>query len=113
MESIGRITPATSRVLEVLLAADSSVWGLQVVKETGKKAGTVYPILDKLEAAGWVSSEWETNSDRKGPRRRYYRVENDAKAAASKYVRTQQVRERGQAKGASPAPGHAYQWVSA
>lgn len=82
-----------------------------MVKETGKKAGTVYPVLDKLEAAGWVSSEWERDSDRKGPRRRYYKLENAAKAEAAKYVRTQQLREAGRPKGASPSPGHAYQWA--
>lgn len=89
MESLGRVTPATALVLESLLS-DATVWGLQIVKDTAKKPGTVYPILERLEAAGWVTGEWETTEERKGPRRRYYRLLADARPLAHEYVRTQQ-----------------------
>ncbi|MFB0834268.1 PadR family transcriptional regulator [Arthrobacter halodurans] len=109
MDSIGRVTPATARVLEVLLDAKAPIWGLLVVKGTGKKAGTVYPILDKLESAGWVTSQWEESTERKGPRRRYYRIEPSAHAVALDYVRTQQRREA-TAHSASPSAAN---WRSA
>lgn len=51
---------------------DSGVWGLQVIRDTGLAAGSVYPILARLETAGWVTSEWEDRPDHSGPRRRYY-----------------------------------------
>ncbi|WP_350309844.1 helix-turn-helix transcriptional regulator [Arthrobacter sp. fls2-241-R2A-172] len=88
MENLGRVTPATALVLDALLSAES-VWGLQIVKDTGKKPGTVYPILERLEAAGWVQGEWETTEERKGPRRRYYRLLADARPLAQSFVRTQ------------------------
>ncbi len=89
MDSLGRVTPATALVLESLLSA-TKVWGLQIVKDTAKKPGTVYPILERLEAAGWVKGEWETTEERKGPRRRYYRLVSEARPLAQEYVRAQQ-----------------------
>ena len=97
MENLGRVTPATALVLEALLSAES-VWGLQIIKDVGKKPGTVYPILDRLEAAGWVEGEWDSTEDRKGPRRRYYRLLAEARPLAQQYVATQRAK-------ASPATG--------
>ncbi|KQQ89723.1 PadR family transcriptional regulator [Arthrobacter sp. Leaf137] len=91
MENLGRVTPATTLVLEALLSAES-VWGLQIVKDVGKKPGTVYPILDKLEAAGWVRGEWDASEERKGPRRRYYRLLAEARPLAQEYVATQKAK---------------------
>ena len=89
MDTLGRVTPATALVLESLLSA-TTVWGLQIVKDTAKKPGTVYPILERLEAAGWVRGEWETTEERKGPRRRYYRLLSEARPLAQEYVKAQQ-----------------------
>ena len=38
--------------------------------------GSLYPALHRLEAAGWVDSEWETND---GRRRRSYSLTADGK----------------------------------
>jgi PadR family transcriptional regulator, regulatory protein PadR len=91
MENMGRVTPATALVLEALLAAES-VWGLQIVKDVGKKPGTVYPILDRLESAGWVQGEWDSSEERKGPRRRYYRLLAEARPLARTYVAAHQAK---------------------
>ncbi|MFK0004289.1 PadR family transcriptional regulator [Paenarthrobacter sp. NPDC090522] len=93
MENLGRVTPATTLVLESLLSAES-VWGLQIVKDAGKKPGTVYPILDRLEAAGWIQGEWDTSDVRKGPRRRYYRLLADARPLALAYVSAQAAKKQ-------------------
>lgn len=71
-----RRTPATLAVVEQLLRAPASegAWGLQIIRETGLAAGSVYPILARLEAADWVSSQWETTTAHAGPRRRYYQL---------------------------------------
>lgn len=89
MENLGRVTPATALVLEALLSAER-VWGLQIVKDAGKKPGTIYPILDRLESLGWVIGEWDTQESRKGPRRRYYRLLAEARPLAVAYVKAQQ-----------------------
>lgn len=88
MERLSRLTPATIDVLKVLLAADGSVWGLQIVKTTGRPSGSVYPILDRLESLGWVASAWEDNTSRQGARRRYYQLQDQARELAVSAVRT-------------------------
>ena len=92
MENIARVTPATALVLESLLSAER-VWGLQIVKEAGKKPGTIYPILERLESSGWIDGEWDTEETRKGPRRRYYRLAPGARPLALAYVKTQQAKD--------------------
>jgi DNA-binding PadR family transcriptional regulator len=111
MENLGRITPATALVLESLLSAES-VWGLQIVKDVGKKPGTVYPVLDRLEAAGWVQGEWDTTETRKGPRRRYYRLVSEARPLALEYVRAQKAKRPSAASRPSPAM-RVSQWCGA
>ncbi|MEU4764962.1 PadR family transcriptional regulator [Actinosynnema sp. NPDC023794] len=72
MEPLGRIGGATVDVLEVLLKSDQPRWGLEIIKLTGRPSGSVYPLLDRLERAGWVTSAWDDDSERRGPRRRMY-----------------------------------------
>jgi len=45
------------------------------------KAGTIYPILRRLEKKRFVKSEWAA-SKASGPSRRYYRITLDGKKAA-------------------------------
>lgn len=52
-------------------------YGFDVIEETGLTSGTIYPALDKLEAMGLASSEWEdgkTAQEEKRPPRRYYKI---------------------------------------
>lgn len=113
MESLGRVTPATALVLEALLSAES-IWGLQIIKVTGKKPGTVYPILERLEAAGWLQGEWDTTEERKGPRRRYYRLLGEARPLAQDFVRAQKSKTVAQPSPApSPASAAAPGWITA
>src|SRR5215216_2348607 len=86
MEPLSRITPATLDVLAVLLDTGASTWGLAVIKASGRPAGTVYPILDRLERSGWVTSEWADEPERSGPRRRYYELTADGARAARSLV---------------------------
>ncbi|WP_296196872.1 helix-turn-helix transcriptional regulator [uncultured Microbacterium sp.] len=82
MVPLPRATPATADVLDALLAQDEPVWGLRLVESTGRPAGSVYPILERLERLGWVASEWEDDPTRPGPRRRLYTFTPDGAAAA-------------------------------
>lgn len=83
-----KVTLQTRMVLGVLLADPAGeVYGLQVVEGTGLPPGTIYPILSRLESAGWVESRWEEVDQRaaRRPRRRYYRFSRgptDGAAAA-------------------------------
>jgi PadR family transcriptional regulator PadR len=77
MEPLSRITPATVDVLECLLASTEPTWGLSIIKRSARPAGSVYPILERLERSGWVDSEWDDDADRPGPRRRMYGLTPD------------------------------------
>jgi DNA-binding PadR family transcriptional regulator len=81
MEPLARVGRATVDVLAVLLDSDRPRWGLEIIKATGRPSGTVYPMLDRLERAGWVESSWD-DQDRKGARRRLYVLTHDGAVAA-------------------------------
>ncbi|WP_341952485.1 PadR family transcriptional regulator [Salinibacterium sp. TMP30] len=89
MEPLSRVTAATLDVLGALTAAPQPLWGLRVVKSTRRPAGSVYPILERLERLGWVTSEWEDDPERTGPRRRLYELTSDGTAAASTLLTAQ------------------------
>ncbi|MEO6532755.1 MAG: PadR family transcriptional regulator [Pseudolysinimonas sp.] len=87
MKPLSRITEATVAVLEVLSQSDEPCWGLLIIKSSGKAAGSVYPILERLESAGWVTSAWEDDATRTGPRRRYYELTEYGASAAVATIR--------------------------
>lgn len=76
-ENDPRLSHQTLRVLSVFLdrprdgLAGSDIW-----KETRILSGTLYPILMRLEKAGWLESQWEElDSTEVGrPRKRLYRL---------------------------------------
>jgi PadR family transcriptional regulator, regulatory protein PadR len=51
-------------------------WGVALAQASGFPSGTIYPILARLEAAGWVQSFWEQEdpSTLERPRRRMYHL---------------------------------------
>ena len=78
------------------------VYGLEFVDATGLPPGTIYPILARLEAAGWIDSRWEEiDQHAEGrPRRRYYRLTSDgATTAATALDATAARRRRRHARG--------------
>ncbi|CAN5303919.1 hypothetical protein BH11ACT5_BH11ACT5_06480 [soil metagenome] len=86
MEPLSRITPATIDVLSCLLDASGATWGLEIIKSSTRPAGTVYPLLERLERLGWVESRWDDTDDRPGPRRRLYLLTADGAVAAREAV---------------------------
>lgn len=80
-----RMTLQTQVVLHALLAdPDKELYGLEIADRTGLLPGTTYPILVRLEQAGWLKSRWEEIDphDEQRPRRRYYRLTSDGAAFA-------------------------------
>jgi PadR family transcriptional regulator, regulatory protein PadR len=73
-----RMTVGVLAVLGALLdGPDTELYGLEIVRASGLEPGTIYPILQRLLGAGWVSDQWEDpepahTEDR--PPRRYYRL---------------------------------------
>lgn len=69
-----RLTTTTRLVLDLFLATDPAdpLWGYRITEETGLGPGTVYPLLERLEKAGWIIGSWETGLPEDRPRRRFY-----------------------------------------
>jgi PadR family transcriptional regulator, regulatory protein PadR len=81
-----RMSLQTMRVLEAFLENPAEQFaGADVQKRTGLASGTLYPILLRLEDAGWFVSRWETidPSAAGRPRRRLYRLTPGGLARAS------------------------------
>jgi len=80
-----RITTAVAKVLAALLV-DPTVdrYGLDLMRATGHPSGTLYPILLRLQHAGWVVARWEEVDPVAAgrPARRYYRLTADGAVAA-------------------------------
>ncbi|MEV8252814.1 PadR family transcriptional regulator [Rhodoglobus sp. NPDC076762] len=88
MQPLTRVTPATIDVLQTFVESSDALWGLRVIKESGRPAGSVYPILERLESVGWVASRWEDDNSRSGPRRRYYELTDGGAVAARAAIAT-------------------------
>lgn len=88
-----RVTAQTLKVLGALITcAQSEISGAEIARSTKLASGTLYPILMRLEEAGWVESHWETADPHKlcRPRRRFYCVTGvgamEARAAVREVV---------------------------
>lgn len=83
-----RLTAAVQIVLDLLIAVraeaagrpSAKVWGYLICAETGLGSGTVYPILERLEEAGWVSARWEETVPADRPARRFYALTDNGAA---------------------------------
>ncbi len=72
-----RATVAVRRVLAAFLAdPDTDRYGLDLIRTSGYPSGTLYPILTRLETAGWIEARWEDLDPAVAgrPARRYYRL---------------------------------------
>lgn len=80
-----RITTQLLSVLGLMLEQPSASWyGLELAGKTGIRGGTIYPLLARLERAGWLESEFEAidPSAEGRPRRRLYRLTGAGEIAA-------------------------------
>jgi len=85
MSDAPRMSSETLRILAVMLE-DPLAWhySLGLSDAAGVAAGTIYPMLARLEKANWLESRWEdpTPSERGRPRRRLYRLTGHGERAA-------------------------------
>jgi DNA-binding PadR family transcriptional regulator len=66
----------TIKVLSVLMSSPGELSGAEIGRATKLASGTLYPILARLELAGWFESRWELETPQAlgRPRRRLYRI---------------------------------------
>jgi len=76
-----RLTTPTRLVLDVLMSAgDTPAWGYRICEIARLGSGTVYPILERLEEAGWIEGAWEIDQPGDRPRRRFYTLTGTGRA---------------------------------
>jgi PadR family transcriptional regulator, regulatory protein PadR len=72
-----RLTQPALKVLRFLLDKPREPRsGAEIAKATHVSSGTLYPMLVRMQTAGWLSSEWEGIDPREAgrPRRRFYKL---------------------------------------
>jgi DNA-binding PadR family transcriptional regulator len=72
-----RLSQAALKVLRFLMDAPRVAQsGAEIARATHVSSGTLYPMLIRLEAAGWLRSEWERINPREQgrPRKRFYEL---------------------------------------
>lgn len=80
-------------VLRTLVdAGKKETYGLAITRSTNLASGTVFPILHRLEAAGWISLRDETLHEKRQrpasiPARRYIKLTPQGKKAALDILR--------------------------
>jgi PadR family transcriptional regulator, regulatory protein PadR len=88
-----RITAVILDVLDVLTNSppDNAAWGLRLCEVTGYGTGTIYPALDRLLKAGWISDYWEDPTPADRPRRRFYELTSAGREgyAAAQHARAE------------------------
>lgn len=70
-----RLTTQTLKVLAALMTDHAdSLSGAEIGRSAKLHSGTLYPILFRLEQAGWLKSWWESETPQElgRPRRRFY-----------------------------------------
>lgn len=69
-----KVTNEFEKLLRVLHANPRAKhWGYDLMKATDLKSGTLYPMLDRLKVAGYLTSDW-AEPDGDDPRRKYYQL---------------------------------------
>lgn len=80
-----RMSSETLRILGAMLE-DPMAWhyGLGLSDTAEIASGTIYPMLARLEKAGWLESRWEEQGpdDEGRPRRRLYKLTGHGERAA-------------------------------
>lgn len=68
--------PTLKALRAMLLAGDEALNGTAIMRREGLKAGTLFPMLKRLEAAGWISGEWEQGDPKQlgRPLQKFYRL---------------------------------------
>jgi PadR family transcriptional regulator PadR len=102
-------TAWTEKVLAYLLDQHGTggVFGLEIINAEGIRSGTLYPILARLEEAGWVTSNWEdanVAAKQHRPPRRYYRLTGTGETNARAYCESFNGAPSGRQPHASGAP---------
>jgi PadR family transcriptional regulator PadR len=79
-----RALSAIARDVLALLAKAGEAWshGYDLCQQAGIKSGTLYPLLMRLEAQGYLQAEWQIPTGGGRPPRHAYRLTETGRALA-------------------------------
>ncbi len=63
-------------------------YGYELTKLTGLRSGTIYPVLMRLAAIGWLESNWEESTAPNRPPRHAYRLTTEGCRGARELLST-------------------------
>jgi PadR family transcriptional regulator, regulatory protein PadR len=92
---MARMTHNALLVLRALAAEpDREMYGFEIMRAISLPSGTVYPLLDRVEAAGWAETRAEDMipQDEGRPRRKYYRITPEGAAAVGEEMKREAAR---------------------
>ena len=103
-----RITHGLTAVLAAMLSDPvERYYGLELSTATGIRAGSIYPVLTRLERHGWARSSWEEVDPASvgRPRRRYYQLTGTGELAARELLSERAMQRRAIPWDSSLIPG--------
>jgi len=78
---------STQKILSVLMGTgDELHYGYALMKATGLKSGTIYPILMRLKERGYLKAEWTASASPGRPPRQHYELTSLGKAYARETI---------------------------
>jgi DNA-binding PadR family transcriptional regulator len=93
----GFLTYASAVILRAV--ANGYLYGFDIIDITGVPGGTVYPALRRLEAAGFLTSKWESQTIAQAeprPQRKYYELTRAGREALTEAVKRYRLSEPAQ-----------------
>jgi PadR family transcriptional regulator, regulatory protein PadR len=82
-----RVSGQMLKVLKMMIEKPLTPYsGADIARQAGLGSGTLYPLLQRLENAGWLTSEWERVDpvEAARPRRRLYKLTGHGQMLAVK-----------------------------
>lgn len=77
MDETIRVSRPMLKVLKMMIERPLTPYsGAEIGRQADLGSGTLYPLLQRLENAGWLTSKWEKVDPREAgrPRRRLYKL---------------------------------------
>jgi DNA-binding PadR family transcriptional regulator len=84
-----------AQLLLSALAQDPQAWrhGYELLKRTGLKSGTLYPLLIRLNEQGLMDAEWQAPAEPGRPPRHAYRITQSGIRAAAAFAAAGEKRD--------------------
>lgn len=88
--------PSKSTLLVLSELCLQPQYGYALMKQTGLKSGTLYPILMRLTDRGLLTASWEDSPSPGRPPRQCYQLTPEGRAYANDALRADQVSPKSQ-----------------